>query len=315
MLTARLNHCRVATSGCARPTKLLHKRSSLNYFRKKNLHSQLLGETGDMVSCLPWMPPLICLASYGLRAMHGGAVDLGPRWHRAPFLEVLLSLVRVCVLFRKTWHRRLPEDEIRFSHPAPIPAMCLASSEGVWRCVYNGSRGIWLLLVYDGSTWIQSLFVWVRVSTGWILPIYASLHRRQLLFVRWSYWASTWRLPNCLQLEGLPVSHEGVVMIAVRFGLGPLLVVVAKWSIDLNVISVILVFFVPHSWLLMNRSGVFLAKISYYRKGKCYVITKAKVISSIFRLSKTHRTANEHLKRLTSTLSFQSNQRSYPIVV
>jgi hypothetical protein len=67
------------------------------------------------------------------------------------------------------------------------------------------------------------------------------------ILVRWSYWASTWRLPDCLQLEGLPGSREGGVMIAGLLRLAPLLIVVAKWSIDLNVISVILVFFLPHS--------------------------------------------------------------------
>jgi hypothetical protein len=67
------------------------------------------------------------------------------------------------------------------------------------------------------------------------------------ILVRWSYWASAWRLPDCLQLDGLTGSREGGVMIAVRLRLAPLLVVVAKWSIDLNVNFVILVFFVPHS--------------------------------------------------------------------
>jgi hypothetical protein len=50
---------------------------------------------------------------------------------RASFLEVILSLVRVCVLFRKTWRRWLLEDEIRFSQSSLSPGG--ASSVAGWR--------------------------------------------------------------------------------------------------------------------------------------------------------------------------------------
>ena len=81
---------------------------------------------------------------------------------RALFLDLSSSFVRVCVLLRKARQRRLPKDGIKVSPPNPVPVMRLASSVGVWSCVSGGS-------VFGGFARICSSFVFVRVSSDWIL--------------------------------------------------------------------------------------------------------------------------------------------------
>ena len=116
--------------------------------------------------------PSACLVSGGLRA--------GMRWipalvgRRAPFLDVSSSYVRVCVLLRKARRRHLPEDGIKFSSHSSYPG-CASSIVGGRMDVFGGS-------VFDGFSRIWSSFVYIHVSSGLILPIYAILHRRQLLF-------------------------------------------------------------------------------------------------------------------------------------
>ena len=78
---------------------------------------------------------------------------------RALFLDVSVSLVRVCVLLMKARRRRLPKDGIRSPRLALVPVVCLALSKGVWRCVSDGSRRIELVVVFAGSARIQSTFV------------------------------------------------------------------------------------------------------------------------------------------------------------
>ena len=62
-----------------------------------------------------------------------------------------------------------------------------------------------------------------------------------VVLVRWSSWAFARRLSDCLPQQGLPGSSEGGAMTAARLRLAPVLVVVARCSMDLDVI---LVFFV-----------------------------------------------------------------------
>jgi hypothetical protein len=57
--------------------------------------------------------------------------------------------------------------------------------------------------------------------------------------VHWSYGALARRLPNCLQQQCLPGSSEGGAMTAARLRLAPVLVVVARWSMDMVVIVII----------------------------------------------------------------------------
>jgi len=153
------------------------------------------------------LPPVVqppgCLVSRGFRAMEA-------RWiptlagGRASFLVVLLKFGRVCVLLRKTRRWRLPKDGIRLSPPSPVPMMLLASSEGVWRFISSGSRGIWLVFVFGGSAWIQSSSIYVRVSTGRILPSHASLHWRWLLFWCACPWGLSTTTSRHLLQQGWP---------------------------------------------------------------------------------------------------------------
>ena len=45
----------------------------------------------------------------------------------------------------------------------PIPMVCLALLEVVWRCAFVGSHGIWSVMVFEGSVWIRSSFVFLSV--------------------------------------------------------------------------------------------------------------------------------------------------------
>ena len=57
--------------------------------------------------------------------------------------------------------------------------------------------------------------------------------------VRWSYGALARRLPDCLLQQVVPDSGDGGAMTAARLRLASVLVVVARWSTDLDVISII----------------------------------------------------------------------------
>ena len=65
-----------------------------------------------------------------------------------------------------------------------------------------------------------------------------------VVLVRWSYGALARRLPDCLLQQVVPNSGEGGAMTAARLRLASVLVVVARWSTDLNVILLFLVFVV-----------------------------------------------------------------------
>ena len=59
------------------------------------------------------------------------------------------------------------------------------------------------------------------------------------VLVRWFYGALARRLLDCLLQQGLPGSGEGGAMTAARLRLASVLVVVARWSTDLDVIFII----------------------------------------------------------------------------
>jgi hypothetical protein len=103
---------------------------------------------------------------------------------------------------------------------------------------------IWSVFVYDGSAWIQSpsVYVYVCVSTCWTLRLPSSV--KIAVLVHWSCEALARRLSDCLQQQGLPNSHRREAMTAARLWLAPLLVVIARLSIDMDVILLLLVFFV-----------------------------------------------------------------------
>ena len=118
---------------------------------------------------------------------------------RAPFLDLFSSFVRVCVLLRMTRRRRLSEDGIKVSPPSPVQAVRLTSLVCVWRCVSGRS-------IFGGFARISSLFVYVRVSSVWILPVYVIFHRRRLLFwvlVLWGLSTTTSRLSTTISCARL----------------------------------------------------------------------------------------------------------------
>ena len=53
--------------------------------------------------------------------------------------------------------------------------------------------------------------------------------------MRWSYGALARRLFDYLLQQGLPSSDEGGVMTAARLRPAPVLIVVARWSMDMDV--------------------------------------------------------------------------------
>ena len=92
-----------------------------------------------------------------------------------------------------------------------------------------------------GSSRSSSTFVFLQVES----------FRSTLLFIsgvavllRWSYGALARRLPDCLLQQVLPGSDEGGAMTAARLRLSSVFVVVARWSTDLDVNFIFLVFIV-----------------------------------------------------------------------
>ena len=59
-----------------------------------------------------------------------------------------------------------------------------------------------------------------------------------VVLVRWSYGALARQLPDCLLQQVLPGSDEGGAMTAARLRLASVLVVVARWSMDLDAIFI-----------------------------------------------------------------------------
>ena len=90
--------------------------------------------------------------------------------------------------------------------------------------------------------WICSDLFVVRLRSCVFRLDFFDLHSSSAavaVLVRWFYGALTRRLPDCLLQEGLPGSGEGGAMTAARLRLTSVLVVVARWSTDLDVIFII----------------------------------------------------------------------------
>ena len=66
---------------------------------------------------------------------------------------------------------------------------------------------------------------------------YSSLAAVAVL-VRWSYEALAQQLPGCLPQQVVPDSDEGGVMTVARLRLASVIVVVARWSMNLVVIFI-----------------------------------------------------------------------------
>ena len=152
---------------------------------------------------------------------------------RAPFLIVFFSFARVCVLLRKTRRRRLPEDGIKVSPPSP--------RSGDASSIVGGRVEVCLRRIY--LWWICSDLVVVRLRLCFfgldLFDLRYSLSAMVAALVRWSYGALARRLPDCLLQQAVPDSSDGGAITAARLRLALVLVVVARWSMDLDVIFII----------------------------------------------------------------------------
>ena len=91
--------------------------------------------------------------------------------------------------------------------------------------------------------WICSDLVVVRLRSCVFGLNHSNLHYSSsaavAVLVRWSYGALARRLPDCLLQQVVPDSDDGGAMTAARLRLASVLVVVARWSTDLDVIFII----------------------------------------------------------------------------
>ena len=152
---------------------------------------------------------------------------------RAPFLVIFFNLVRVCVLLRKVRRRRLPEDGIKVSPPNPRSG---GASSIVGRRVE-----VCLPRIYPRRICSDLVVICLCSCVFGLDPFdlrYSSLAAVAVL-VRWSYGALARRLPDCLLQQVVPDSGEGGAMMAARLRLASVLVVVARWSTNLDVIFII----------------------------------------------------------------------------
>ena len=154
-------------------------------------------------------------------------MDLG-NGGRAPFLIVSFSFARTCVLLGKMRRRRLPEDRIKVSPPRPCSGGASSTVGGrVEVCL--GRIYLW---------WICSDLVVVRLRScvfGLDPPDVRYFSSAAVAVLGcWSYGALARRLPDCLLQQVVPDSGDGGAMTAERLRLALVLVVVARWSMDLD---------------------------------------------------------------------------------
>ena len=152
---------------------------------------------------------------------------------RVLFLVIFFNLVRVCVLLRKARRRRLTEDGIKVSPPSP--------RFGGASSIVGGRVEVCLRQIY--LWWICSDLVVVRLRScvfGLDLSdLCYSSSAAVAVLVRRSYGALARRLSDCLLQQVVPDPDEGGAMTAARLRLTSVLVVVARWSTDLDVIFII----------------------------------------------------------------------------
>ena len=160
-------------------------------------------------------------------------MDPGPCQWEGFIFYVFSSFIRVCVLLRKARRWRLPEDGIKVSPPNP--------RSGGASSIVGGRVEVCLRWIY--LWWICSdlVVVLLRSCVFGLDPFdlrYSSSAAVAVL-VRWSYGALARRLPDCLLQQVVPDSGDGGAMTAARLRLASVLVVVARWSMNLDVIFII----------------------------------------------------------------------------
>jgi hypothetical protein len=159
-------------------------------------------------------------------------VDPGKGRREGSVFSRFFNLVRVCVLLRKARRRRLPEDGIKVSPPSP--------RSGGASSIVGGRVEVCLLQIY--LWWICSDHVVVRLRSCVFSLDPSDLRYSSSAAIAvlgcWSYGAFARRLPDCLRQQVVPDSGDGGEMTAARLRLGSVLLVVARWSTNLDVIFI-----------------------------------------------------------------------------
>ena len=159
-------------------------------------------------------------------------MDPGKGRRKGSVLVVFYNLVRVCVLLRKARRRQLPEDGIKVSPPSP----CSGGASNI----IGGRVEVCLRQIYLWSICLDVVVVRLRSCVFDLDPsdlCYFSSAAVAVLWC-WSYGALARRLPDCLLQQVVPGSGDGGAMTAARLWLASVLVVVARWSTNLDVIFI-----------------------------------------------------------------------------
>ena len=142
-------------------------------------------------------------------------------------------------MLKKMRRWRLLEDGIRSSPPSPRPGDV---SSIVGRRVEVCLRQISWDPVGVCFRWIRldPVFARLRLCVCRLDPsgLCFSSSAAVAVLVRWSHGALARRLPDCLLQQCLPGSDQGGAMTAARLRLASVLIVVARWSTNLDVIFI-----------------------------------------------------------------------------
>ena len=140
------------------------------------------------------------------------------------------------MLKKMSW-RRLHEDGIRSSpanpRPGDVSSIVGSRVEIYLRQISWDPVGICLWWIRLDPVFVRLHFCVCRLDP---FGLYFSSLVAVAALVRWSHGALARRLPDCLLQQCLPGSDEGGAMTAARLRLAPEIVVVARWSTDLDVI-------------------------------------------------------------------------------
>lgn len=128
-------------------------------------------------SLLTSAPPPVRSASNGLWFVEVRSTP-APRRRRDPTLVLLWFNISVGAVWR---HQCLLVQIMSCTSDHCLDGASRFVEGRVVACLIE-SHGISSAPVFGGSIWIQSSFVFGRVSTGLILPVYTSFHRRRMLF-------------------------------------------------------------------------------------------------------------------------------------
>jgi hypothetical protein len=165
-------------------------------------------------------------------------VDPGPCRREGSIFLMFFCFVRVSVLLIDAMRRRLSVDVVR-SSPSSPPFGDVSSIVGgrvevsLWWISWD-SVGVCLRWIHVDPVFARLCpCVWRLGPSD--LCFYSSA--AVAVLVRWSYEALARQHPDSLLYQCLPGSDEGGAMTAARLWLVPVLVVVARWSTDLDVSS------------------------------------------------------------------------------